>query len=87
MLDGLPQGSTLQKVDDGEYVFQWTLKEVTTNPLVFIANDTAGASLTFAPVVHICACVNGGNCSLNGPLSGSSTIVMNCICNEGTCLV
>ena len=87
MLGGLPQGSTLEQVDEGEYVFRWTLQKVATKPLVFIANDTAGASSTFTPIVYICACVNGGNCSFNGPLSGSSTVVMNCNCSEGICLL
>ena len=87
MHGGLPRGSTLEQIDEGKHVFQWTIQEVTTEPLVFIANDTAGASSTFSPVLHICACVNGGNCSLNGPLSGTSTVVMNCNCSEGTCFL
>lgn len=84
---GLPQGSTLEQIDEGEYVFQWTLQEVTEEPLVFIATDTGGASSTFAPVVHICACVNGGICSLDGLLSGTHMVVMNCNCNEGSCFL
>ena len=83
MLGGLPEGSTLEEIDEGEYVFRWTLQEVTTKSLVFIANDSARASSMFAPIVHICACLNGGICTLNGPISGSTTIIMNCNCNEG----
>lgn len=84
VLGGLPQGSTLEEIE-GEYVFRWTLQEVTTKSLIFIANDSAGASSMFAPIVHICACVNGGICTLSGPVSGSTTIIMNCNCNEGIC--
>lgn len=84
VLGGLPRGSIFEESEENEYVFRWTLDEVTTDPLIFIANDSLGASSTFAPIIHICACVNNGNCSLNGPVTGSTTIIMNCDCNEGT---
>ena len=80
---GLPQGSTLEKIAEGEYVFHWNLQEITTEPLVFVANDTAGASSTFVPTVEICACVNQGNCTLDGLQTSGATVVMNCHCNEG----
>ena len=86
MLGGLPQGSTLEEVDERKYMFRWTIQEVTSEPLMFIANDSGGASTILAPVVHICACVNSGNCTLNWPLSGNLTVIMNCHCNEGTYL-
>ena len=87
MLGGLPQGSTLEEVEEGKYIFRWILLEVVTKSLIFIANDSMGASSMFVPIVHICACVNGGICTLSGPLSGSTTIIMNCHCNEGICFL
>ena len=60
---GLPVNSVLEKVDEEEYIFIWTLMELTNEPLVFIANDSRGAASTFSPVVEVCACVNGGACT------------------------
>ena len=78
-----PQDSILKTLDDGEYVFSWSLSETTTEPLVFIATDSSGASSTFIPVVEICACANEGNCTRDGLLTMNSTVVLNCICHEG----
>ena len=80
---GLPDNSVLEEIAKGEYVFRWKLQEVMTEPLVFVANDTRGASSIFVPTVEVCACVNGGNCTLDGLLTSDPTIVMNCICSDG----
>ena len=80
---GLPENSILEEIAPGEFAFNWTLLQVTYAPLVFVANDTRGASTLFIPIVEICACANGGNCSLEGVLSNNATIVMSCLCTEG----
>lgn len=80
---GLPENSVLEETDEGEFEFRWTLQEITTEPLVFIANDTRGASSVFVPTVEVCACVNGGNCTLDGLLTSDATVVMNCVCSDG----
>lgn len=80
---GLPENSELEEGEEGEYVFRWTLQEITTDPLVFIANDTDGVASVFVPIVEVCACVNGGNCTLDGLLSSAATVVMNCLCSDG----
>lgn len=80
---GLPPNSMLEKVGKQEYIFQWKLVEVTTMPLIFVANDTKGASSVFVATVEVCACVNGGTCTLDGLLTSNKTKVMNCLCNEG----
>lgn len=83
VLGGLPQNSDLEDKGEGEYIFRWNLQEVTTKPLVFAANDSRGASSTFIPIVEVCACVNGGNCTQEGLLSSNATVVLNCMCPEG----
>ena len=80
---GLPENSVIEEVTDGEYVFRWNLQQVTTEPLVFIANDTRGAASVFIPTVEVCACSNGGRCTLDGVLNSNATVVMNCLCSDG----
>lgn len=80
------QTSILTLVGDGVYVFNWNLLETTTEPLVFIATDSSGASSTFIPSVEICACANEGNCTRDGLLMTNSTAILNCQCHEGTCV-
>lgn len=83
VLGGFPPKSTLENLGEGEYVFRWNLQEVTTKPLVFVATDSKGASSTYVPIVEVCACANGGNCTREGLLSDNATIVLNCMCPEG----
>ena len=80
---GLPVNSVLEETDEGEFEFHWTLEELITEPLVFVANDTRGASSVFVPTVEVCACVNGGNCTLDGLLTSDAIIIMNCVCSDG----
>lgn len=83
VLGGLPPNSALEDLGEGKYVFRWNLQEVTTEPLTFVANDSKGASSTYIPIVEICACANGGNCTRDGLLSSNATVVLNCVCLEG----
>ena len=80
---GLPDTATLEELTEGEFVFQWTLQEVTYEPLTFVANDSKGAASVFSPKLEVCACANGGNCSFDGISSNNVTIVMNCQCTQG----
>ena len=77
------ENSNLDFIGDGEFEFNWNLLEITTEPLVFIATDSSGASSTFTPTVEICACANGGNCTRDGLLTSNMTIILNCQCHEG----
>ncbi len=81
--DRLPGNPTLEKTSGNEFVFRWTLQRVTNDSLVFIANDTRGAASLFTPTVQICACANGGTCTLDGLLTSNTTVVMRCLCPEG----
>lgn len=83
VLGGLPSNSVLEYNGEGEYIFRWTLQESITEPLIFSANDSKGASATFVPIVEVCACTNGGNCTRDGLLSSNATVILNCICPEG----
>jgi hypothetical protein len=80
---GLPINSVLEKVDEEEYIFIWTLMELTNEPLVFVANDSRGAASTFSPVVEVCACVNGGACTREGIITSNATITLKCMCTQG----
>lgn len=80
---GLPVNSVLEKIDEEEYIFIWTLMELTNEPLVFVANDSRGAASTFSPVVEVCACVNGGTCTREGIITSNATITLKCMCTEG----
>ena len=74
---------SLQRISDTDFIFRCTLDDVTNNPLTFVAIDSTGVSSSFTPIVEICACANGGECTLEGVLTSSTTITMRCICPEG----
>ena len=82
-VQGQLPSSGLEELGDGEFIFHWSLREPTTEPLVFVATDSSGASSSFIPRVEVCACVNGGNCTLDGILTTNSTIIMTCQCPQG----
>ncbi len=85
ILNSLPDNPTLEKSSDNEFVFKWTLQQVTNESLVFIANDTRDAASMFVATVEICACVNGGICTLDGLFTSNATILMKCVCPKGEC--
>ena len=84
LLGGLPVNSVLETLDNLEYVFRWTLMELTNEALVFSANDSRGASSIFSPIVEVCACVNSGACTREGIITSNATITLRCMCTQGT---
>ncbi len=80
---GLPLHSVLEKVEEEKYIFSWNLTELTNEPLMFIANDSRGASSIFSPVVEVCACINRGVCTREGLVTSNATITLKCRCTEG----
>ena len=55
-----------------------------TYDITIEASDTMGAISTLSPRVEICACQNGGNCTLNGLLGIDTNVVdMLCQCDQG----
>ena len=84
LMNELPDSPKLEQTAAGEeYLFVWTLLEITNVTLTFVATDSKGAAALFSPTVELCACVNNGNCTRDGLLVDSPTIVMNCHCSEG----
>ncbi len=81
--NGLPENATLDDLGNGEYAFRWTLYDITDRTLEFVAVDTKNATTSFMPRVEVCPCINDGECTLNGIVSDSATVTMNCICSEG----
>ena len=81
-MNELPDDPKLEQNGE-EYLFTWTLLEITNMTLTIVAMDSKGAATTFSPTVELCACANNGNCTLDGLLTSSPTIVMNCDCSEG----
>ena len=88
VVGGLPVNSTFTSIiqnDFTEYTFRWTIFEIVDVSLMFEARDERSAVSVLNVQVQICACENGGECALDGPLSSSeSTVVLNCDCPEGT---
>ena len=87
VLGGLPENSEL--VEDGDnsgvYIFTWTLIAVTDTPITFIATDPMGGVAVHSPYITICACENGGECTIDGFLGTENNIfVLQCECPEGT---
>ena len=84
VLGGLPINSDLIRQGEGVFTFLWTLQQPTNISLTFFARDSFNASSTLSPRVEVCACANGGECTLEGLLStDDTTVIMNCICTEG----
>ena len=79
----LPQGSTLHKVQEGLYTFNWVLLDSTTQTLAFEATGKKGAVSMLVPRVEICGCMNGGKCMQPNEFSPNSTIILDCNCPEG----
>ena len=88
VVEGLPQGATLEDNGGGEYTFRWTLTNTSgsINPLSFMAVDGEGAVSLLSPQLEACLCANGGECTLDGVLDTAlSVVIMNWYCTEGEC--
>ena len=83
VVGGLPPSSSLTDDGEGSYTFRWTLQEPTTDELSFAAVDSEGAASLLTPTVEVCACKNGGNCTILGQRPSGSTFTMSCNCPKG----
>ena len=84
VLGGLPISSDLINKGEGMFSFLWALQQPTNISLAFFARDSLNASSNLNPRVEVCACANGGECTLDGLLStDDNTVIMNCLCTEG----
>lgn len=81
---GAPQGGILSDDGDGMYTFRWTPQATPTRELGFIAVDELGAATLHSPLVQVCACFNGGECTLEGvPNTNKRIQNLTCLCTEG----
>ncbi|XP_064385332.1 uncharacterized protein LOC135334155 isoform X5 [Halichondria panicea] len=88
LVDGLPAGATLLPAPIDNFTVEYTLKlqldTIFDISLVFLATDELDSGSTLEVQVVICACVNNGNCTLEGVVDQSaSTVVSNCLCPQG----
>ena len=83
----LPNGVQLNNLDGDNWTITWTPADNTSVlNLILVATDLSfeNISSVFNPVVQLCACINGGNCTTNGLLDVDySFIVLNCECPGG----
>ena len=84
----LPSGVLLNNPDGDSYTITWTPADntsVLSLTIVAVDPNLENISSIFNPVVQLCACENGGNCTTDGLLDTDfSFIVLNCECPEGT---
>ena len=71
---------------NGVFIFRITLPAADSGfTLDITATDDEGASSLFSPQVQICACLNGGNCTIDGILNPTADpLLLRCICPLGT---
>ena len=83
----LPSGVQLNNPNGDSYTITWTPPDNTSMlNLTIVAMDPNNENISsfFDPVVQLCACENGGNCTTNGLLANDfSFIVLNCECPPG----
>ena len=83
----LPSGVQLNNPDGDSYTITWTPDDNTSVlNLTIVAMDPNNDNISsfFDPVVQLCACENGGNCTTDGLLANDlSFIILNCECPEG----
>lgn len=85
---GSPQDGLLLDVGQGRYSFSWTPASTPTQNLSFIAQDSVGAVTIHSPILQVCTCFNGGQCTVDG-VQSTDLLVRNltCICTEGMILL
>ena len=83
----LPSGVQLNNSDGDSYTITWAPSDNTSVlNLTIVAMDPNFENISsfFNPVVQLCACENGGNCTTDGLLDTDfSFIILNCECPQG----
>lgn len=81
---GTPQGGVLSDDGQGTYTFRWMPTSPPTEELVFVATDDLDAATLHSPLLQVCSCFNGGECTLEGVPSTNRRIQnLTCLCTEG----
>ena len=85
LVRGLPTGASIVSNGGSQYSVHYRPTVVTNNEtLTIIATDPHSASSTITPRLYLCACANGGSCTLEGlPSSDAKAVIMNCDCSQG----
>ena len=85
LVGGLPTGASLVNNGGSQHSVHYSPTVATDNEtLTIIATDPHSASSTITPTLYLCACANGGSCTLEGlPSSDAKTVIMNCACSQG----
>lgn len=82
---GTPEGGVLSDDGQGTYTLRWTPESTPTTELVFIATDDLDAATLHSPLLQVCSCFNGGQCTTAGVPSTNRRIQnLTCLCTEGT---
>ena len=83
----LPSGVQLNNPDGDSWTITWTPADSTSAlnlTIVAVDLNMNNISSFFNPVVQLCACENGGNCTTDGlPVNDFSYITLNCDCPAG----
>lgn len=80
----LPDGGHLVDHGGGMYTFQWTVSSTPTSGVSFRAEDARGAAVLLRPILHLCTCFNGGECTVDGVASSDDLVInLTCVCTEG----
>ena len=75
----------LAKIGGGLYSFSTNYSNITNATVTFLINDTLGSASMLAPQLQICACINGGTCTMDGILNvNQNPLLLNCQCSQGT---
>lgn len=80
-----PPASHYTLIQNGNsYTLNFLVSSVFTYETMIVAMDTMDVASTLNPRVEICACQNGGNCTLDGIITQTSNVVdMLCMCTSG----
>jgi len=87
----LPSGVQLNNPSSKNYTITWTpVDNTAVLNLTIVAMDLNMKNISsfFNPVVQLCACANGGNCTTDGLLATDFDFInLNCECPEGRLLI
>lgn len=82
--EGVPHGAVFLEEGDGRYSLRWTPETTPTLALSFVAEDELGAATLHSPILQVCTCFNGGQCTTEGVLSTDQLLRhLTCICTDG----
>ena len=84
VVGGLPANTELTR-NENVFTLTWELaNSQNSRALSFVAYDDLDARASLDPQIQVCACENGGNCTLNGILNSEvNPIILNCECDPG----